>query len=70
MQPPPQQTLPQMQQQHQQILQMQQQPQQQQMVGTGISQAYVHGPGRSQLVSQGQVSSQWPPNMPGGSFMN
>ncbi|PSR91194.1 Mediator of RNA polymerase II transcription subunit like [Actinidia chinensis var. chinensis] len=69
---PQQQTLPQMQQQHQQqqIPQMQQQPQQQQMVGTGMGQAYVQGPGRSQLVSQGQVSSQGPPNMPGGGFMN
>ncbi|OMP06820.1 Mediator complex, subunit Med25, von Willebrand factor type A [Corchorus olitorius] len=30
---------------------------------------YVQGPGRSQLVSQGQVSSQAPPNMAGGGFM-
>ncbi|KAA3488324.1 mediator of RNA polymerase II transcription subunit 25-like isoform X2 [Gossypium australe] len=44
--------------------------QQQQMVGSGMGPAYVQGPGRSQLVSQGQVSSQAPPNMPGGGFMS
>ncbi|MED6125045.1 Mediator of RNA polymerase II transcription subunit 25 [Stylosanthes scabra] len=63
----PQQQLPQLQQlqQHQQI------PQQQQIVGAGMGQAYVQGPGRSQLVSQGQVSSQGGANMGGGgSFMN
>ncbi|XP_054824935.1 mediator of RNA polymerase II transcription subunit 25-like isoform X2 [Prosopis cineraria] len=63
----PQQQLPQLQQlQHQQQI-----PQQQQMVGAGMSQgAYVQGPGRSQLVSQGQVSSQGAPNMGGGGFMS
>ncbi|XVF03439.1 hypothetical protein REPUB_Repub04eG0261600 [Reevesia pubescens] len=72
-----QQQLPQLQQQQQlqqqsQLPQMQQQqlPQQQQMVGSGMGPAYVQGPGRSQLVSQGQVSSQAPPNMPGGGFMS
>lgn len=62
----PQQQLPQLQQ--QQLPQLQQQ--QQQMVGTGMGQGYVQGPGRSQLVSQGQVSSQGPPNMPGAGFMS
>ncbi|KAJ7943196.1 Mediator of RNA polymerase II transcription subunit 25 [Quillaja saponaria] len=57
-------------QQLQQLQHQQQQPQQQQMVGTGMGQAYVQGPGRSQLVTQGQVSSQGPPNMPGGGFMS
>ncbi|KAM0961403.1 hypothetical protein ACFX15_020236 [Malus domestica] len=57
-----QQQLPQL----QQLQQQHQQHQQQQLVGTGMTQAYVQG--RSQLVSQGQVSSQGP-NMPGGGFM-
>ncbi|XP_028795464.1 mediator of RNA polymerase II transcription subunit 25 [Neltuma alba] len=71
-----QQQLPQLQQQQQlpqlQQLQHQQQiPQQQQLVGAGMSQAaYVQGSGRSQLVSQGQVSSQGAPNMGGGGFMS
>ncbi|XP_057995492.1 mediator of RNA polymerase II transcription subunit 25-like [Hevea brasiliensis] len=75
-----QQQLQPLQQQQQQLLQLQQQlqllqlqqqvPQQQQLVGTGMGQAYVQGPGRSQLVSQGQVSSQGPTNMPGGGFMS
>ncbi|CAL5421529.1 unnamed protein product [Camellia sinensis] len=77
MQQQQQQQLSQMQQQQQQqqqqqisqLQQQQQQPQQQQMVGTGMGQAYVQGPNRSQLVSQGQVSSQGPQNMPGGGFM-
>ncbi|KAJ9140693.1 hypothetical protein P3X46_031309 [Hevea brasiliensis] len=61
----------QQQQQQQQLPQLQQQlPQQQELVGTGMGQAYVQGPGRSQLVSQGQVSSQGPTNMPGGGFMS
>ncbi|XP_021299586.1 mediator of RNA polymerase II transcription subunit 25 isoform X3 [Herrania umbratica] len=65
-----QQQLPQLQQQPQlPQLQQQQLPQQQQMVGSGMGPGYVQGPGRSQLVSQGQVSSQAPPNMPGGGFM-
>lgn len=65
----PQQQIPQMQpQQH--IPQMQQQPQQQQMVGTGMGQPYVQGPARSQLVTQGQVSSQGPPSMPGGGYLS
>ncbi|KAF5745287.1 mediator of RNA polymerase II transcription subunit 25 isoform X2 [Tripterygium wilfordii] len=52
-------------------LQQQQLPQQQQMVGTGMGQSFVQGSGRSQLVSQGQVSSQGPPNnVPGGGFMS
>ncbi|PPS09133.1 hypothetical protein GOBAR_AA11503 [Gossypium barbadense] len=51
-------------------MQQQQLSQQQQMVGSGMGPAYVQGPGRSQLVSQGQVSSQAPPNMPGGGFMS
>ncbi|KAM6571807.1 hypothetical protein CsatA_015887 [Cannabis sativa] len=53
-----------------QQLQQQQIPQQQQMVGAGMGQSYVQGPGRSQLVSQGQASSQGPPNMSTGGFMN
>ncbi|KAH9707513.1 Mediator of RNA polymerase II transcription subunit 25 [Citrus sinensis] len=70
-----QQQLPQLQQQ-QQLPQMQQQQQlpqlqqQQQMVGSGMGQGYVQGPGRTQLVSQGQVSSQGAPNIPGGGFMS
>ncbi|KAI3744300.1 hypothetical protein L1987_57378 [Smallanthus sonchifolius] len=61
-QPPPQQPLQQ---------QQQQQPQQQPMVGTGMSQGYVQGPGgRTQLVTQGQVSSQGPQSMSSGSFIN
>ncbi|KAA3483866.1 mediator of RNA polymerase II transcription subunit 25-like isoform X2 [Gossypium australe] len=62
-----QQQMPQLPQQPQ-LAQMQQQ--QQQMVGSGMNSAYVQGPGRSQLVSQGQVSSQAPSNMPGGGFMS
>ncbi|GMI75378.1 mediator 25, PHYTOCHROME AND FLOWERING TIME 1 [Hibiscus trionum] len=68
------------QQQQQQLSQMQQQPQlpqlqqpqpqQQQMVGSGMGSGYVQGSGRSQLVSQGQVSSQASSNMPGGGFMS
>ncbi|XP_020974299.1 mediator of RNA polymerase II transcription subunit 25 isoform X2 [Arachis ipaensis] len=62
----PQQQLPQLQQ-----LQQHQQLPQQQLVGAGMGQAYVQGPGRSQLVSQGQVSSQGGTNMGGGgSFIN
>ncbi|XP_052726063.1 mediator of RNA polymerase II transcription subunit 25 isoform X2 [Vigna angularis] len=65
-----QQQIPQLQQQ-QQLPQIQQlQPQQQQMVGAGMGQAYVQGPGRSQLVSQGQVSSQGTTNIGGGGFMS
>ncbi|KAJ4710562.1 Mediator of RNA polymerase II transcription subunit 25 [Melia azedarach] len=64
-----QQQLPQLQQQQQQLPQLQQQ-QPQQMVGSGMGQGYVQGPGRTQLVPQGQVSSQGPPNMPGGGFMS
>ncbi|KAK7310018.1 hypothetical protein RJT34_07207 [Clitoria ternatea] len=60
-----QQQLPQLQQ-----LQHQQLPPQQQMVGAGMGQAYVQGPGRSQLVNQGQVSSQGATNMGAGGFMN
>ncbi|WJX63144.1 Mediator of RNA polymerase II transcription subunit 25 [Trifolium repens] len=60
-----QQQLPQLQQ-----LQHQQLPQQQQMVGTGMGQTYVQGPGRSQMVSQGQVSSQGATNIGGGNFMS
>ncbi|XP_023746257.1 mediator of RNA polymerase II transcription subunit 25 isoform X1 [Lactuca sativa] len=69
----------QMQQQHLQQIppqgQQQQQaapPQQQQMVGTGMNQGYVQGPGgRTQMVvSQGQVSSQGPQSMSSGSFIN
>ncbi|KAL3510850.1 hypothetical protein ACH5RR_030251 [Cinchona calisaya] len=64
-----QQQIPQLQQQ-QQIPQLQQPQQQQQMVGTGLGQPYMQGPGRSQLMSQGQVTSQGPPTMSGGPFMN
>ncbi|XP_075085760.1 mediator of RNA polymerase II transcription subunit 25 [Nicotiana tabacum] len=64
-----QQQIPQMQQ-PQQIPQMQQPQQQQPMVGTGVNQSYMQGPARSQLMSQGQVSSQGLPTMPGGGFMN
>ncbi|TYI46075.1 hypothetical protein E1A91_D13G080900v1 [Gossypium mustelinum] len=62
----------QQQQQQQQLQQQSQHPQmqQQQMVGSGMGPAYVQGPGRLQLVSQGQVPSQAPPNMPGGGFMS
>uniref|UniRef100_A0A6N2MC97 Mediator of RNA polymerase II transcription subunit 25 n=1 Tax=Salix viminalis TaxID=40686 RepID=A0A6N2MC97_SALVM len=65
-----QQQLPQMQQQMQQQQQIPQLQQQQQMGGTGMGQTYVQGSGRSQLVSQGQVSSQGPANMSGGGFMS
>ncbi|KAK7275218.1 hypothetical protein RIF29_16327 [Crotalaria pallida] len=62
----PQQQLPQLQQ-----LQHQQLPQQQQMVGAGMGQGYVQGPGRSQMVSQGQVPSQGATNnIGGGGFMS
>ncbi|KAL3501666.1 hypothetical protein ACH5RR_036115 [Cinchona calisaya] len=57
-------------QQQQQIQQLQQPQQQQQMVGTGLGQPYMQGPGRTQLMSQGQVSSQGQQTMPGGAFMN
>ncbi|CAK8537327.1 unnamed protein product [Lathyrus sativus] len=61
-----QQQLPQLQQlQHQQLPQ-----QQQQMVGNGMGQTYVQGPGRTQMVSQGQVSSQGATNIGGGNFMS
>ncbi|KAJ8774518.1 hypothetical protein K2173_016964 [Erythroxylum novogranatense] len=65
-----QQQLPQMQQQQLPQMQQQQLAPQQQMVGTGMGQAYVQGPSRSQLVSQGQVSSQGPTTMAGGPFMS
>ncbi|KAG6757798.1 hypothetical protein POTOM_038123 [Populus tomentosa] len=76
-----QQQLPQLQQQQLSLLQQQQlsqlqqqqqlpQLQQQEMAGTGMGQTYVQGPGRPQLVSQGQVSSKGPANMPGGGFMS
>ncbi|CAI9768086.1 unnamed protein product [Fraxinus pennsylvanica] len=69
-----QQQTPQLQQpQQQQMSQLQLQQQQQQpqaMVGTGMNQAYIQGGGRSQLLSQGQVSSQGQPSLPGGAFMN
>nr|GEX88031.1 hypothetical protein [Tanacetum cinerariifolium] len=46
-------------------------PGQPQMVGTGMNQGYVQGPGgRTQMVPQGQVSSQGPQSMSGGSFIN
>lgn len=52
-------------------LQQQQQQQQQQMVGTGMNQGYVQGPGgRTQMVPQGQVSSQGQQSMSSGSFIN
>ncbi|KAL5972609.1 hypothetical protein ACLOJK_039414 [Asimina triloba] len=58
----------------QQQQQQQQQPQQhpqQQMVGTGMAQTFVQGPtGRPQIMSQGQVSSQGPSNMPGSAFLS
>eukprot|EP00268_Persea_americana_P017647 TRINITY_DN18530_c0_g1_i1.p1 TRINITY_DN18530_c0_g1~~TRINITY_DN18530_c0_g1_i1.p1 ORF type:complete len:765 (+),score=185.35 TRINITY_DN18530_c0_g1_i1:296-2590(+) len=65
----------QLQQQQQQQLQQhqQQQPQQlpqQQMVGAGMNQTFVQGPGRSQIMSQGQVPSQGPPSMPGSGFLS
>ncbi|PHU19693.1 Mediator of RNA polymerase II transcription subunit 25 [Capsicum chinense] len=65
-----QQHIHQLQQQQQQIPQMQQPQQQQPMVGTGMNQAYLQGPARSQLMTQGQVSSQGLPTMSGGSFIN
>lgn len=78
MQQPPQQPMQQqpmqqqpMQQQQQPQQPMQQQQQQPQMVGTGMNQGYVQGPGgRTQMVPQGQVSSQGPQSMSGGSFIN
>ncbi|XP_051146160.1 mediator of RNA polymerase II transcription subunit 25-like isoform X2 [Andrographis paniculata] len=58
----------------QQIPQLQQQPlmQQQPLVGNGMAQAYMQGGAgpRSQLLGQGQVSSQGQPTMPGGNFMS
>ncbi|XP_022854372.1 mediator of RNA polymerase II transcription subunit 25 [Olea europaea var. sylvestris] len=65
-----QQPQPQQQQMSQLQLQQQQQQQPQPMVGTGMNQAYIQGGGRSQLLAQGQVSSQGQPSMPGGAFMN
>lgn len=72
MQQQQQQTIPQMQQQQtlQPMQQQQQIPQIQQQPPHQMGQAYVQGPSRSQLVSQGQVSSQGPPSMPGGGFLN
>ncbi|XP_004513304.1 mediator of RNA polymerase II transcription subunit 25 isoform X2 [Cicer arietinum] len=64
-----QQQLSQLQSQQQQLPQLQQ-LQQQQMVGAGMGQTYVQGPGRSQMVSQGQVSSQGATNIGGGNFMS
>ncbi|KAK9051117.1 hypothetical protein SSX86_027743 [Deinandra increscens subsp. villosa] len=59
------------QQQQQQPQQPLQQQQQQQMVGTGMNQGYVQGPGgRTQMVTQGQVSSQGQQSMSSGSFIN
>ncbi|KEH39855.1 putative von Willebrand factor, type A [Medicago truncatula] len=57
-------------QQQQQLSQHQQLPQQQQMVGAGRGQNYVQDPGRSQTVSQGQVSSQGATNSGRGNFMS
>lgn len=59
----------QLQQQMQQQMQQQQQQQQQQMVGAGMGQAFVQGPGRSQLLSQGKVPSQGPGSMSSGGFL-
>ncbi|XP_076908121.1 mediator of RNA polymerase II transcription subunit 25-like [Bidens hawaiensis] len=68
MQQPPQQQQPPPQ---QPLQPQQQQQQQQQMVGTGMNQGYVQGPGgRPQMVSQGQVSSQGLQSMSSGSFIN
>ncbi|KAL9274349.1 Mediator of RNA polymerase II transcription subunit 25-like protein [Drosera capensis] len=53
-----------------QVQQLQQQSQPSQVVGSGMGQAYVQGAGRSQSISQGQVSSQGQSNMPGGDFLN
>ncbi|XP_021849458.1 mediator of RNA polymerase II transcription subunit 25 isoform X2 [Spinacia oleracea] len=67
-----QQQIPQLQQQQQQqqLQQLQQQSQPQQMVGGGMGQGYMQGPGRPQLVPQGQVPSQGTQsNMSGGGFM-
>ncbi|CAI9096269.1 OLC1v1032371C1 [Oldenlandia corymbosa var. corymbosa] len=71
MQMQPQQQMPQLQQQpQQQMPQLQQCNRQQQMVGTGMGQGYMQGPGRSQLMSQGQVvSSQGQPTMNGGTYI-
>ncbi|KAK8615478.1 hypothetical protein V6N13_017065 [Hibiscus sabdariffa] len=44
--------------------------QQQQMVGSGMGSGYVPDPDGSQLVSQGQASSQASSNMPGGGSMS
>ncbi|XP_039683426.1 mediator of RNA polymerase II transcription subunit 25-like [Medicago truncatula] len=64
-----------MQQQHQQNLpqllhQFSQLQLQQQMVGVGMGQTCVQGPGHSQMVSQGQVSSQRATNIDGRNFMS
>lgn len=71
-QQPPQQHLQQLQPQHpqQQQLQQLQQHAPQQLMGTGMGQGYIQGPGRSQLMPQGPVSSQGLPNIPGGDFMS
>ncbi|KAI6703054.1 hypothetical protein NL676_012190 [Syzygium grande] len=68
----PQQHLQQLQPQHpqQQQLQQLQQHAPQPLMGTGMGQGYVQGPGRSQLMPQGPVSSQGLPNIPGGGFMS
>jgi len=56
--------------QQQQLSHHQQLPQQQQMVGAGRGQNHVQDPGRSQTVSQGQVSSQGATNIGRGNFMS
>ncbi|CAL0318113.1 unnamed protein product [Lupinus luteus] len=64
-----QQQLPQMQQ-LSQLPQLQQLSQQQQIVGLGIGEGYVQGLGRSQSVSQGQISSQGANDISEGGFMS
>ncbi|XP_074563979.1 mediator of RNA polymerase II transcription subunit 25 isoform X2 [Curcuma longa] len=63
----------QLQQQAQQHQHLQAQPppqqQQQQMVGAGISQTFMQGHGRSQIMTQGRLPQTGPTNMPGGGFL-
>ncbi|XP_042456579.1 mediator of RNA polymerase II transcription subunit 25-like isoform X2 [Zingiber officinale] len=47
----------------------QQQQQQQQIVGAGISQTFIQGHGRSQIMTQGRLPQAGPTNMPGGGFL-
>ncbi|XP_042456573.1 mediator of RNA polymerase II transcription subunit 25-like isoform X8 [Zingiber officinale] len=50
----------------QQPAQQQQQQQPQQIVGAGISQTFIQGHGRSQIMTQGRLPQAGPTNLPGG----